>query len=209
MAITFQGNASTNATSIALSPHRVGDLILVFAYRSTSTTAITVPAASATVPTWITLGTSSANATSSVLAYAFATRSGHTSGTWSGTTHISATIIRGVASMGSVARNTGSSSTINYSTLTPQNPNGTSVIMAHAAHNLGSSTSGIDNPPLGMLRYSAGLTNPRLVLHYSASVDNFPRGLTSFSSTNVTNSFTGSWTSWVFEVKPRRRSVIS
>lgn len=209
MAIRFQGNTSTNATSTALSPHRSGDLILVFAYRSTSNAAITVPAASGTIPTWITLGTSSANATSSVLAYTFARRSGHTSGTWTNATHLSTTIIRGIASIGQVAGNTGSSSTINYPTLTPQNPNGTSVIMAQAAHNVGSSTSGIDNPPLMMHRYFAGFTSPRLVLHYSGQVFNFPRGLTSFSSANVNHAFIGAWTSWVFEAKPRRTSVIS
>lgn len=209
MALRIQGGTFAAGTSLSIPTHRPGDLILLFAYRSTSNLAITVPSASATVPTWTTGGTSNANATYSVFAYAFATISAHTSGTWTNANIIQVVVIRNVASIGPVVRNTGSSSTINYAALTPQNTNGTSVIGAFAAANTGSTTSGIDTPPSGMVIFAGSNTSPRQVFHYSGVVRGFPRGLTTFSSANVNNTFISAWTTWVFEMKPKRASMIS
>jgi hypothetical protein len=206
MAITLQGASSTTSTSITIPAHTSGDLILIFAYRSNSATPPTVPASSATVPTWITAGSSGSNSTSSVLAYAFATRAGHTSGTWTNATRLMVIVLRNVASFGAVAGNSGSSTTINYPALTPQNPNGTSVICAFGVHNTASSVSGIDTPPTGLTLYLAANTSSREVFHYSRRGTSGTRtsGLTSFSSANVSNTFSGAWRTWVFELKVKR-----
>lgn len=82
MAVSFKSATGNNASTqtVTLPSHVSGDIIVVWA---TGLTADSVPSAGGTVPTWITIGTSSAGYTgSSRLAYAVATANNHTSGTW-------------------------------------------------------------------------------------------------------------------------------
>jgi len=207
MAIKLLGGSSITSSSIALPTHKNGDLILIFAYRGTSNTPPSVPTSSATTPTWITMGSSGSNGTSSILAYAFATRSNHTSGTWTNATRLFVIILQNVASFGRVVGNSGSSNSINYPELTPQNINGTSVICAFGVHALASSTSGIDTPPTGMRLYFGSNTSSREVFHYS-NRGTETGGLGSFSSSNISNIFSGAWRTWVFELKVKRSNLI-
>lgn len=211
MAIRFLGGAATTSTSVTIPAHRPGDLIIIFAFNSGNTLP-SVPTATATTPTWTVAGSDSGNNTASVLAYAFATGSNHTTGTWTNATRIWAIPVRNVADFGAVAGNSASSSnSINYPALTPQNRNGTSVICAFGAHSLGGSTTGIDDPPTGLTRYFAANTFSREVFHFSRKniTPILTGGLTSFSSSNVSNTLSANWRTWVFELKVKRRSTVS
>lgn len=207
MAIQFLGGSTTTGTSLSIPAHRPGDLIIIFAFRNASNTPPSVPAATATTPTWTVAASAGGNNTASVLAYAFATRAGHTSGTWTNATRVWAIPARNVAGFGAVTGNSATSSnSINYPALTPQNRNGTSVICAFGAHSNGDSTTGIDNPPTGLTRYFAANIVSREVFHFSRKniTPILTGGLTSFSSSNVSNSFLGNWRTWVFELKVKR-----
>jgi len=97
MALSIIGTPGAVAgTSITLPTHAVGDIIIIFAYRSTSTTAPTKPTASGTVPAWVDIDNFvGANSNSSRTAYFVATVTNHTSGTWSNATEMAVIVYRG------------------------------------------------------------------------------------------------------------------
>lgn len=103
MSVSFIGIASAATTSVTLPAHNVGDLIAIFAYRST-TTAPTLPAG------YTNISNQSANGNSFRVGYKFATGS-DTSGTWTNATFIIAVIYRGVAKVGGASSSTNAAST--------------------------------------------------------------------------------------------------
>lgn len=86
------GAASEVGTSVAIPAHQPGDMILVMA-RGTSA-APSVPAASGTVPTWLTEQSGLANSIGLTSVGAVATRSDHTTGTFTNATHIAVLVLR-------------------------------------------------------------------------------------------------------------------
>lgn len=87
---------SAAATSVTIPTHAIGDLIVIWAYRDGSNTPASVPAASGTVPAWVTInGATGASTNSAISAYFVATATNHTSGTWTNATGMVAAVITG------------------------------------------------------------------------------------------------------------------
>lgn len=102
MAVSFVGQASAAATSVTLPTTQTGDLIIIFAFRNT-TTAPSLPAG------WTNLATQSANGVSFRIGYKYAAAS-DVSGTWTNANVVEAVVYRG-ASIGGVSSGTNAAST--------------------------------------------------------------------------------------------------
>ena len=89
MAISRVGSASAAATSVTLPTHQADDVILIYAYRSGSNTAPSLPSG------WTNIGNSGTGSSSFRWGWLRATGSGTTSGTWTNATHVHAIIYRG------------------------------------------------------------------------------------------------------------------
>lgn len=98
MALSIIGTpAAAAATTITLPTHAVGDIIVLAAF-SSNISAPAAPAAAGTVPTWVNIdGNLGANSCAMRTAYAIATATNHTSGTWSGAACLAVITIRGQA----------------------------------------------------------------------------------------------------------------
>jgi len=86
--------ASTSATIPA---HKAGDIIVVWAYRSGSSTPPTKPSASGTVPNWIDIDSAGGEfpaSNSCRTAYCVATTSNTTTGTWTNASHLIVAVLR-------------------------------------------------------------------------------------------------------------------
>lgn len=94
---TIVATATAATSSIAIPSHQIGDLIILYVYRSGNATIPTKPASSSTIPAWGDVGTAAngADANSSRMAYFVATAANHTSGTWTNATQIIAVVVRG------------------------------------------------------------------------------------------------------------------
>lgn len=204
MSISYINSASAAATSVAIPTHRVGDLIIVFAYRNGNNTAPTQPAAGGTVPTWNTISSSGGNLNSSIISYAFATATNTTTGTWTNATQIHVLIYRGVAAIGAfVGNSANNSTTINYAALTFQNANGTSWAVGAAGHRTASDVESAPSGTPSMTNRTSSGTGPESATHDTTV------GVTTWNSTNVTVNSSGAWRSWVVELKAARRTVIT
>jgi hypothetical protein len=132
------GGSSVAATSIAIPAHVAGDLIVIWAYRDGSTTPPTVPAAAGTVPAFTTIdGPVGANSCAAVCAWAVATGTTDTSGTWTNATGLSVEVWRGAGSppIGGHAQSgasVASGGNIAIPAITPTDASGNSVILAFA-----------------------------------------------------------------------------
>lgn len=94
--------ASSNV-SVAIPTHAVGDLIVVFVFRNGDTSAITVPTAGGTVPSWTTIYNSGgANTCSAGVFYHVATANNHTTGTWANGHGIVVVVISGQKASGPI-----------------------------------------------------------------------------------------------------------
>ncbi len=83
-------------TTVTLPTHAVGDIIEICAYVNGSNGAATKPSAGGTVPTWVAVHSAGGANTNSLVVYqAVATATNHTSGTWTGATHMGAIVRRG------------------------------------------------------------------------------------------------------------------
>ena len=92
---TLVGANSAAGTSVTIPTHQVGDLLILFVYR-TAGALPTVPSASGTVPAWtpaVDSGNGNTNA-AYIVAYR-ATATNHTSGTWTNATGIAALVVGG------------------------------------------------------------------------------------------------------------------
>jgi hypothetical protein len=83
------GSGAAAVTTIAIPAHAAGDLILVFAYRSGSNTAPTLPAG------WTDLGSSGANSNSIRIGGRIAVDDATISGTWTSATRLAVAVLRG------------------------------------------------------------------------------------------------------------------
>lgn len=93
MAISYISSTTVNATSITSMPtHAANDLLVMWAYRTGSTAAATIPSG------WTSIGSGSGGGGSSnsyVLAWKTAASSAETSGTWTNATLLSLSVFRG------------------------------------------------------------------------------------------------------------------
>lgn len=95
MPVTVKGTNTSSTTTVTIPAHEVGDLIVVYAFNSTSTTWPTPPAQSSTVPFWQTYSATGNSSTGQRLCWAVATSASHTSGTWTSATSMMAVVISG------------------------------------------------------------------------------------------------------------------
>lgn len=149
MTISHIGSQGAAATTVTIPAHQIGDLILIFAYRDGSNTSPSVPAAGGTVPTWTIIGTASGgNTNSSVLYYAVATATNHTSGTWTNATELICAVYRGTKRPGAQASTSGSGTSISYPALTGMTrTDGTSWVAGFAGHR---TATNVELNPSGM-----------------------------------------------------------
>ena len=88
-----QGAGPGTGTSAAIPAHQAGDLLLVFA-RAASNTAPPKPAVAGTVPNWNVAQSAGANTLALVSAWFLATAANHTTGTWTGASHLCVLVLR-------------------------------------------------------------------------------------------------------------------
>jgi hypothetical protein len=110
--------------------HAIGDLIMVYAYRSGSTTAPTTPASSG----WNLVCTATGSTNIGILSVKIATTTAEVTGTWTNATGIDIIVVSGHAGMGASATGTGASATITYPALTLVNTDGSSAAFRFAGH---------------------------------------------------------------------------
>lgn len=193
MAITFIGANQVAGTSVSIPAHQAGDLILMFAYRSSSATAPSVPGGG-TGP-WTTVNSSGGNTNSAVVAYRIATGPGTTSGTWTNATHLHVSVYRGASQtnpIGTTAVTGAANSTIVVPGLTLQRSDGTSVVWN--AHGHRSASTNIAAPS-GMTRRSKQGSSG-----VQSQVSSTPGPVSSFSSSNVTAGSSSGWRSISLEI---------
>jgi hypothetical protein len=163
--VQFVGAAVSTSSDefVAIPAHQVGDLIIIFAYRSNSDTIPAKPAASGTVPAWVDIdATNGSDTNSSRTAYFVATATNHTSGTWgsgSGATRVAAAVLRSQAGtpIGGHAESGGTGSTTTAPSVTMTNTDGTSVLL-HFHGSFSSSANAWSSAPAGYTRRAAGTT---------------------------------------------------
>lgn len=193
MAISYV-SSGTGTNSIASMPsHQAGDLLLFFAFRDGSTTAPSLPSGK----TNISSGSGSGVARAYRLGYLIATGSSETSGTWTSATSLICHVYRPSSgktiSVGGFAVNSGSSSSVNYPTITMQDSSGSSLVagFAGATQNNGS----LETAPSGM-------TNRSLVSDSTdeAAGHDTNGGVSSWSSTNSSVGWSLDYCSAVVEI---------
>ena len=119
-------------TSVILPAHAIGDIIVLFVYRSNSTTTATKPTASGTVPAWVDIDNNTgANTNCARTAYFVATATTTTTGTWTNATGIAAVVITGQFStpIGGHAESGSTGTSVTAPAITPTNTDGTSIVL--------------------------------------------------------------------------------
>jgi hypothetical protein len=180
--ITRVGSATASGTTVAIPSHQAGDLILVFAFRGSSTTAPSVPVGY--LPINIE-SESTAVTCSGVLGYRIADGASDTSGTWTNASVLISAVYRpssgNTIRIGQSAVNKSTTDTINYPALSPlgDSASGNSwVIGAVGASNLTQT----------LTTAFTGMTNVTSVAgaSYQAALFDTNAGVTSWPSTNQT-----------------------
>lgn len=159
MAISYVGGASAAATSLTLPTHQADDLLLLFAYRSGSTSPPTVPAG------WTAIDQGGNNNNSAVIAYRIATASGTTSGTWTNATHISSTAYRsgsGTLAIGTHTSNGGSGDILTYGGITLQDADNSSWVAGFGGHR---QATNVETAPSGMTNRTSTATSGESAAH--------------------------------------------
>jgi hypothetical protein len=141
--IQFISGASAAATSVTLGTHAAGDLLIAYAFRDGSTTALTRPAG------WTNISTSAgANNCTDIQAYKVATSSAETSGTWTNATGLTILVYRNAGTgIGNFTGQAGTGSTLTYLGLTRTFTDGQSWIVRFAGHR--TATNLLTNTPTG------------------------------------------------------------
>jgi hypothetical protein len=194
MAITRIGASAGDGTTITIPVgHQAGDLLVIFAFRS-STTSPTTPAG------WTAVTGLSSGASSFRLGWKLAISNADTSGTWTGATGLICHVYRGVTTSQTPiligTSSTATSTTVTYGTDTLKNP-GTSWVVGMAG--IKNNISTLETPPTNMTNAStsAGAAN-----EYAGHDTNgaYTLGQGAWPSTNVSVGASGEWRSATFEI---------
>lgn len=158
MAIAFIDKATVAGNSVALPSHVAGDIIVIYAYRSSSALAITKPADYTNILNGV------ANTNADCLAYKFAASSSETSGTWANAEGLIAEVYRGVSGIGASLAYTNVTTPFAYPALTLNVTVGTSWVAAFAGIRI--ATQAPETGPSGMTnRSSQIITSGELASH--------------------------------------------
>lgn len=136
------GLAISSTTSVTIPTHQAGDLILVHTMNGSASAMPATPAAGGTVPTWTVINSDSNGACDSKLAWAVATSSGTTTGTWTNAGRTLAVVLRNQAAsspVGGQAVNTSSGTNATAPAVTLTNTDGSSMLL-HFYAKLGANT---------------------------------------------------------------------
>lgn len=132
--VTIQGTTIGTTSSVTIPSHVAGDIIIIFAFRNSSTTVPSKPAASGTVPAYVDIDVNTgANTVSCRTAYFVATSTTETSGTWTNASAMAAIVCRGQNAstpIGGHAESGGSSATMAAPAVTMSKTDGTSVLLS-------------------------------------------------------------------------------
>lgn len=198
------GANSSEATTITIpTGHRIGDLIIIFAFRDGSTTNPTIPAG------WTSITNTTDGTTCSVSAgWKIAASTSETSGTWTNASGLICVVYRGqlntATPIGTFAPGAGTTNTVNYAAraLAKSNVIGGSWWVAFAAHRSVDTT--LESPPSGLslITNTAGATAEYAAFDSNGIVTgNWP-------STNVSISGTASgWQTMVIEIKMQAHNI--
>lgn len=188
--------ATAASNTVAMPKHRPGNLILVFAYNSESTTVPSLPAGFTSIGT--TTGSTSAERTG----YKIAASTAETTGTWTNATGIKVCVYSGVE-IGATANNSASSSnTITLPALTLQNTDNTSWVVGFYGNDKADGFPEESGTPTSMVfrggfEYRSGPVDFRM--------QGFDSGTTTASWTSKTVNqsphFTANWVSRSVELK--------
>jgi len=155
-ALVVISTLAVTAATMSLPPHAPGDLLLVLGVGSAGTT-MSAAAAGGTVPTWNTIDTSGANP-GTLLAWAVATASNHTTGSWTSATPASmcAIVLRNQAPgspIGGHAKTSGQSVTpVVAPAITMAKTNGTSMLLHFIVSRCSSGNAAWPVAPAGYIR---------------------------------------------------------
>lgn len=204
MTVSFIGSASAESTSLTLPAHQAGDLIVVFAGRTGSTSPPSVPAG------WRFAAQSSQSGTTppaiaASVGWKIAASSAETSGTWTGATMLLAVVIRDDTNalvVGAINKQVGNSSTVNYAALVANTGQTVAGMRFTSSYVLlpvmaTSNTSDIDTPPTAQTQTivsMAGAAAIEMAIHRTNAE------VASFASTNYTANESVRYASWTIEV---------
>ena len=163
------GQASAAATSVAIPAHQVGDMIIVAARAASNTTPGT-PAATGTVPAWAAIQVGAgANTLALKTVYFIATATNHTTGAFSGASHVAALVLRAdvgkaIALGGSAFGNANNTATCVYPALALTTTDGSSMGV-RAAVRAGTAVAAFGNAPTNWINQTKQPATPLLVVH--------------------------------------------
>jgi len=181
--LIFVGANSAATTSVSIPAHQAGDLIIIMAYRR-STTIPGLPAG------WTNITTSSADASAIRLAYKIAESGSETSGTWTNAQTTAVQVFRNHDGIGAWDVGSGSGSTLNYPAVNFNVTNGSSWAAGFGGH---SNATNVEQAPTGMVNYTSAGTE--------IAAHNTNGGVSSWSSQNVTVNTSNGWKTAVVEVR--------
>lgn len=166
--VTFKGANAAISTSATIPAHNAGDLILIWAYQNNASNLPSKPAAGGTVPTWTDIttnpGVGSVNRYAVFrTAYAVATSSNTTTGTWSGADVVMAVVLSGQAAspIGGVgeANATGTITGTTAPAVTMSDTTGTSMLLHFMAFHVATGFLFYNTTPSGYTdRYNDNAT---------------------------------------------------
>jgi len=204
MTVSFVGSASAEATSVTLPAHQAGDLILIFAGATGTTSPPSVPAG------WRFAAQSSASGTTppsfgASVGWKIAASSAETSGTWTGASMVLAVVMRddtNVLVIGGIGKATASSATVNYPVLllnTGQSVQGMRFTSSYVLLPVMATTnsSDIDTAPTAQtttIISRAGTAAIEMAIHRTSAE------VASWASTNFTANATVRYASWTIEI---------
>lgn len=169
---TLVNSAAAAATTLTLPTGRaIGDLELMWVFRSASATAPTIPSG------WTLVKSAGANTCFGGLYFRWCTSTSDTSGTWTSATHLICEVYRGVFGIGGATITTASGTSLSYGTLTMIQTAGNSLVVGFGSHR---TATNVSTAPTGLTNRTSVGTGPM-----SASFDS-NTGKTSWTATAVT-----------------------
>lgn len=202
MAITRVGSAAADGATITIpAGHQVGDLLLIFSFRS-ALTAPSLPAG------WTGLLTNSTGGTSYRLGWKLAVSGADTSGTWTNATGLICTAYRGISTtrtpVGTPVSSTNTNATPNYAQITPLLQANNSWISAFAA--IVSTTSTLETPPTNMTNH---VNTVGAAVEYAGHDTNgaYKVGTGNWPATTANATVSAEWRVSVIEIFPENLSL--
>lgn len=204
MTISFVGSASAEATSVTLPAHQAGDLILIFAGRTGSTGAPSIPAG------WRFAAQSSASGTTppaiaASMGWKIAASAAETSGTWTSASMVLAVVLRDDANLlviGGIGKSTGLSTTVNYQPLLANSGQSIQGMRWTSSYILlpvmaTSNTSDIDTAPTASTSKIVSLAGTAAI---EMAIHRTNAEVASFANTNYTANESVRYATWTIEI---------